>query len=342
MNLVRHLLIAVIVTLILIFAGTTGYRLIEGWSFLDALYMTVITITTVGYGEIHTLSKEGKIFTVFLIILSFGVMGYILASIAQTIIAGQIRMALGRRKLEKKVKRLKNHYVLCGYGRIGSFIAREFNAEDVPFVVVEKDPERIKLIGEDGFLYVEGDATDDEILTSAGIERAKCLVAATGSDADNLYITLSTRSLNPSIYILSRAAEEGAERKLLSAGANRVVSPYLIGAARMLNAVLRPNIVEFVDLVVERKHLELQLEEITVEDDSKFKGKTLQESGIRRELGLIVVAIKKATGAMLFNPSSETMIEKGDILIVLGEKKHLGMLEKLVQSAEMLPKRKSR
>jgi len=342
LNLVRHLLIAVIVTLILIFAGTTGYRLIEGWSFLDALYMTVITITTVGYGEIHTLSKEGKIFTVFLIMSSFGVMGYIVASIAQSIIAGQIRTALGRRKLEKKVKRLKDHYVLCGYGRIGSFIARQFNEEHVPFVVVEKDPERIKLIGEDAFPYVEGNATDDEILVSAGIERARCLVAATGSDADNLYITLSTRSLNPSIYILSRAAEEGAERKLLSAGANRVVSPYLIGAARMLNAVLRPNIVEFVDLVVERKHLELQLEEITVEDDSKFKGKTLQESGIRRELGLIVVAIKKASGTMIFNPSSETMIEKGDILIVLGEKKHLGMLEKLVQSAEMLPKRKSR
>lgn len=342
MKLLRHLLIAVIVILILLFAGTTGYRLIEGWPFLDALYMTVITITTVGYGEIRQLSEAGRIFTVFLIMSSFGVMGYIVASTAQTLIAGQIRMALGRRKLEKKVKRLKNHYVLCGYGRIGSFIAREFDAEDVPFVVVEKDPERIKQIEEDGFIYVEGDATDDVILTSAGVERAKCLVAATGSDADNLYITLSTRSLNPNIYILSRAAEEGAERKLLSAGANRVVSPYLIGAARMFNAVLRPNIVEFVDLVVQRKHLELQLEEITVEDDSKFKGKSLQESGIRRELGLIVVAIKKASGEMFFNPSSETLIEKGDILIVLGEKKHLGMLEKLVQSAERLPKGKSR
>lgn len=338
MNLLRHLIIAIIVILILLFAGTAGYRLIEGWSFLDALYMTVITITTVGYGEIHQLSKEGRIFTVFLILSGFGGMGYVLGSIAQTFIAGQIRMALGRRKLEKKVKRLKNHYVLCGYGRIGSFIAREFAVENVPFVVVEKDTERIKLLDEDGFIYVEGDATNDEILISAGVERARCLVAATGSDADNLYITLSTRALNPSIYILGRAAEEAAERKLLSAGANRVVSPYRIGAARMLNAVLRPNIVEFVDLVVERKHLELQLEEITVEDASRFKGKPLRESGIRRELGLIVVAIKKAGGDMIFNPSSETLIEKGDCLIVLGEKKHLGMLGKLVRSAEVLPK----
>ena len=336
MNLVRHLLIAIIVILILLFAGTTGYRLIERWSFLDALYMTVITITTVGYGEVQHLSRAGRIFTVFLILSSFGIMGYIVGSFAQTIIAGQIRQTLGRRKLEKKVKRLKNHYILCGYGRIGSFIAREFEVENIPFVVIEKDPERIKLIEEDGFPYVEGDATDDEILVSAGVEKAKCLVAATGSDADNLYITLSTRSLNPTIYILSRASEEGAERKLLSAGANRVVSPYLMGAARMVNAVLRPNIVEFVDLVVERKHLELQLEEITVEDDARFKGKPLREAGIRRELGLIVVAIKKATGDMLFNPSSETLIEKGDVLIVLGEKKYLGMLEKLVQSAEQL------
>jgi voltage-gated potassium channel len=341
LKLVRHLLIAVIVILILLFTGTTGYRLIEGWPFLDALYMTVITITTVGYGEIRQLSEEGRIFTVFLIMSSFGVMGYIVTSTAQTLIAGQIRMALGRRKLEKKVKRLKNHYVLCGYGRIGSFIAREFDAEHVPFVVVEKDPEKVKLLEEDGFPYIEGDAIDDENLISAGVERATCLVAATGSDADNLYITLSTRSLNPNIYILSRAAEAGAEKKLLTAGANRVVSPYLIGAARMLNAVLRPNIVEFVDLVVERKHLELQLEEITVEDDSRFKGKSLQESGIRRDLGLIVVATKKASGEMIFNPSSETLIEKGDILIALGEKKHLEMLEKLVKSVETLHEEKS-
>jgi len=342
LSFLRHLIIAIIVILILLFAGTAGYHLIEGWPLFDALYMTVITITTVGYGEIHQLSKQGRIFTVFLIMSGFGGMGYVLGSIVQTFIAGQIRMAIGRRKLEKKVKRLKNHYILCGYGRIGSFIAREFAVENIPFVVVEKAPDRIKLIEEDGFPYVEGDATDDEILISAGVERAKCLVATTGSDADNLYITLSTRSLNPAIYILSRAGEEGAERKLLSAGANRVVSPYLIGAARMLNAVLRPNIVEFIDLVVERKHLELQLEEITVEDNARFKGKPLRESGIRRELELIVVAIKKSSGDMIFNPSSETLIEKGDVLIVLGEKKHLGMLEKLVRSVEVLPKKKSR
>ncbi len=338
----RHLIIAIIVILILLMAGTAGYLLIEGWSFFDALYMTVTTITTVGYGEIHQLSRQGRIFTIFLILSGVGGMGYVLGSIVQIFIAGQIRMALGRRKLEQKVKRLKNHYVLCGYGRIGSFIAQAFAGENVPFVVVEKDPERIKMLDEDGFAYVEGDATDDQILIRAGVEKGRCLVAATGSDANNLYITLSARALNPSIYILSRAAEQAAERKLLSAGANRVVSPYLIGAARMLNAVLRPNIVEFVDLVVERKHLELQLEEITVKDASRFEGKPLRESGIRRELGLIVVAIKKAGGDMIFNPSSETLIEKGDCLIVLGEKKQLGMLGKQVQSAELFSKEKSR
>ena len=342
MNLIRHLIIAIIVILILLIAGTTGYHVIEGWPFFDALYMTVITITTVGYGEIHQLSTEGRIFTVFLIMSSFGGMGYVVGSIVQTFIAGQIRMALGRRKLEKRVKRLRHHYVLCGYGRIGSYLAREFNEADIPFVIIEKEPERIKQLEEDGFPYVDGDATEDEHLLSAGVERAKGLVAATASDADNLYITLSTRSLNPSIFILSRAAEEGAEKKLLSAGANRVVSPYQMGAARMVNAILRPNIVEFVDLVVERKHLELQLEEITVKDNTRFKGKPLHEAGIRRDLGLIVVAIKKVSGDMLFNPSSDTLIERGDVLIVLGEKKHLGMLEQLVQSAEMLHQRKPR
>ncbi len=339
MNLLRRLFIAILITQTLLLVGTLGYSFIEGWPFFDSLYMTVISITTVGYGEIHQLSREGRIFTVFLIMTSFGVMAYIVGSITQTIIAGQLRMILGRRKLEKRVKRQKDHFILCGYGRIGSFIARQFKREDVPFVAVENDPERIKVIEEEGFNYVEGNATEDEILIRAGVERARGLIATIPSDADNLYITLSARSLNPDLYILSRANEEGADKKLLSAGANRVVSPYLMGAARMVNAVLRPNIVEFVDLVVQRRHLELQLEEIIVEDDTKFKGKPLSESGIKRDLGLIVVAIKKASGEMVFNPSSETLIEKDDILIVLGEKKHLEMLEQLVQSAEMLGKR---
>lgn len=339
MGLLRYLSIAILIIITILLGGTLGYRFIEGWSLFDSLYMTVITITTVGYGEIYQLSREGRIFTVFLILSSLGVMGYILRGIAQTIIAGQLRSILGRRKLEKRVKRLKEHFIVCGYGRIGSFIAREFKREDVPFVVVEMDPERIMLLEEDRFPYVEGNATEDEILTRAGVQKARGLIAAVRSDADNLYITLSARSLNPNLYILSRADEEGAERKLLSAGANWVVSPYLMGAARMVSAMLRPNVVEFIDLVVQRKHLELQLEEIAVEDDARFKGKPLSESGIRRDLGVIVVAIKKTSGDMIFNPSSETVIERGDILIVLGQRKHLEMLEQLVRSADMLAER---
>lgn len=336
MNLLRRLIIAIFLTQTLLIAGTVGYRFIEGWSFFDALYMTVITITTVGYGEIQQLSREGRIFTVFLIMSSFGVMAYIVGSISQTIIAGQLRKVLGRRKLEQRVKKSKDHFILCGYGRIGSFIAKEFNGEDVAFVVLENDPERIKLLEEDGFPYLEGDATEDEILIRAGVQRARGLVAALRSDADNLYITLSARSLNPSLFILSRASEEGAEQKLLKAGANRVVSPYTMGAARMVIAALRPNVVDFVELVVQRKHLKLQLEEIVVQDDTRFKGKPLRESGVRRDLGLIVVAIKKESAEMIFNPSPETVIERGDILIVLGEKKQLETLEQLVKSSEPL------
>jgi len=331
MSLVHRLLIFAVLLLGILTAGTVGYTLIEGWPFLDCLYMTVITITTVGFKEVRNLSHHGMVFTVVLILSSIGVMAVIAGSLTQAIVAGQIRTILGKRRLERRVKRMKDHIIICGYGRIGSFIAREFHQERAPFLVIEKDSERIKIAEEQGYPYVEGDATDDDTLLRAGLEKAKGLIAALPSDADNLYITLSARTLKSELFIISRTNELAAERKLLSAGANRVVSPYTMGAARMANALLRPNVVDFIDLVVQKRHLELQLEEITVMDDSKYKGKPLRESGIRRDLGLVVVAIKKASGQMMFSPSSETLIEKGDILIVLGEKKHLDVFTKMVQ-----------
>lgn len=340
MRYLRHLIMAIMILFLLLAMGMLGYRILEGWSFSDALYMTVITITTVGYAEVHPLSQHGRIFTVILIIASLGGVGYIFGSIAHTFVAGEIREILGRQRMEKRVKRLNDHYILCGYGRIGSHIAAGFAAEGLPFVVVEKDPEGIARLQEARFPYVEGDATNDEVLLSAGVQRAKCLVAATGTDADNLYITISAKALNPSIYILSRAAHKDAENKLLAAGADRVVSPYQMGAIRMLNAVLRPNVVDFIDLVVERTHLELQLEEITVEEGSGLKGKTVKASGINKERGLILVAIKKRSGDMAFNPYPDTTIEEGDCLIVLGEKRSLGILERLAHTRRWQPNRR--
>lgn len=310
---------------------------VEGWDFFKALYMTVISITTVGYGEIFGLSKQGRIFTVFLIMTSFGVIFYIATAFTQALIAGQIQAFFGRQKLERAIKRLKDHFILCGFGRIGSVVAKELAKEKVPFLVIERDPAVAKEAEEAGYLCVVGDATTDEILRRAGIERAKGIVATVSSDADNLYITLSARQLNPNLFILTRADSPNAERNLLAAGANKVISPYFIGAIRMANALLRPHVVDFIELAVHRRHLELQMEEVKVEEDAYFGGRPLRECGLRERFGVIVVAVKKASGEAFFNPSPETTIERGDVLIVLGEGKGLKELEKTVKFKEERP-----
>jgi voltage-gated potassium channel len=232
--------------------------------------------------------------------------------------------------LEKTIRSLKDHYIVCGYGRIGSYICKELAQRPLPFVVVEKDLEVTPKIEDEHCYYVSGDATDDETLHKAGIESAKCLVAAVESDAENLYITLTARQANPRLYILSRATDENAERKLLAAGANKAVAPYLIGAHRMAMALLRPTVVDFMEIATKRTNLELQLEEIKVHRVDHLASSKLRGSGIRSDLDLIVVAIKKATGRMIYNPSPETEIEAGDILISLGERKNLDKLEELV------------
>lgn len=308
--------------------GTLGYTLIEGWEPLDALYMTIITITTVGYGEVKPLSPGGIVFTMILIITSVGMVAFIIVGLARIMVEGEVRRIFGRRKLEKRIRGLKDHYIICGYGRIGSYICRELAERPLPFVVVENNPEITQTIPEAN--YVNGDATDDETLKKAGIESAKCLVAAVASDADNLYITLTARQLNPSLYILSRATDENAEKKLLTAGANKVVLPYLIGAHRMAMALVRPTVVDFMEIAMHRRSLELQLEEIKVRQVDRMSSSTLRDSGIRSDLQLIVVGIKKESGKMIYNPSPETQIEAGDILITLGERNNLDKLERLV------------
>ncbi|HEX16300.1 MAG: potassium channel protein [Deltaproteobacteria bacterium] len=334
MNLLRHLVVAFFLSQAILWGGVIGYMVVEDYDFFQALYMTVISVTTVGYGEVFGLSRAGRIFTVFLIMVSFGVIFYIATAFTQALIAGQIRAFFGRQKMERAIKKLRGHFILCGFGRIGSVVAKELEKEGVPFVVVERDPTVVKSVEEQGYLYVEGDATTDETLRKAGIERARGLVATVASDADNLYITLSARQLNPRLFILTRAESPDAERNLKAAGADRVVSPYLMGALRMANALLRPHVVDFIELAVHRRHLELQMEEIRVEDDRYFAGKPLKECGLRERFGVIVVATRKATGEAFFNPSPETTIEKGDVLIVLGESKGLKELEKVVKFQE--------
>ena len=320
MDPVRKFRLSLLTLVCVVCGGTVGYSLVEGWTLFESLYMTVITVSTVGFKEIHELSDNGKIFTILLIIFGASSLAYTLGTLFQFMVEGQLRTILGRKKLEKKISKLSGHYIVCGYGRIGRLICREFAAKPAPFIVVEQDPELCRQIEESGFLYVQGDATRDEILLSAGIRQAKSLITAVTSDSANVYITLTARGLNPDLFILARASEEGAEIKLMRAGANKVVSPYTIGASRMAHALLRPSVVDFIEIATGDDDIELQLEEIRVSAKSRLAGTTLLTSDIRRKHGIIIVGIRKEEAKILFNPGSNTAIDAGDTLITLGER----------------------
>ena len=329
MNPVHNIIIALTSLIFVILIGTVGYTQIEHWSYLDALYMCIITLATVGFSEVHQLSPNGQVFTIILVLFGTGIAAYAAGSFVQLMVEGQLRQILGRKKLLQQIAKLENHYIVCGYGRIGNFICKEFKAKPVSFVVVENDMTLCEKMHEDGILTVNGDATDDETLMSAGITKANGLITAVTSDAANVYITLTARGLNPDLFILARAGEKSTEKKLLRAGASKVVSPYVIGAKRMAQAILRPSVVDFIELATAHHNLELQIEEIFIRSGSDLVNKTLMASSIRSELGIIIVAIKKTNADnMLFNPSPQAILEVGDILITLGERTAITNLEK--------------
>lgn len=321
------------VLLALVTMGATGYMFIEGWSLLDSLYMTIITLGTVGFREVHELSDSGKLFTITLIVFGVSVLGYIVGSLAQIMFEGQIQRIIGRKKVEKKIESLRDHYIICGFGRIGALICREFSAKPIPFLVIEKHPEAHEKLHHEEYLHLRGDATEDETLLRAGIKRAKGLISVVTSDTENVYITLTARGLNPDLFILARSGEEGSEIKLRRAGANKVISPYVIGGNRMAQAILRPNVVDFIEIATGREHMELQMEEILIPENSAFVGENLVSSGFRKETGVIIVGIKKIHGKMVFNPESHSRIEAGDTLIVLGDPQAIQKLEDLVSCA---------
>ena len=312
--------------------GIGGYMIIEGWSFFDSVYMVVITLATVGFAETHPLSFYGRIFTIILIVVWAGIGFYALSSIIQPIIEGEIRKVLGRKKLEKEIKNLKDHYIVCGFGRMGSYISQELRNASVPYIIIEKDEHLREKLERENYLYLYGNASEDEVLLEAGVKKARGLVAVVASDADNVYITLTARQLNPNLFILARSTNESSERKLQQAGANKVISPYQMGAVRMVQAILRPAVVDFIEIAFHGKSMELQCEEFLVKPNSSLVGSSLQEAEIRKNLGVIIVAIKEASGKMVFNPSREVRINAGDTLITLGEKKDLIRLEKILQT----------
>lgn len=327
----RQLTFAVLLMILILALGTVGYMVIEGWTFLDSLYMMVITLSTVGFTEVHPVSEYGRLLTMGVIVSGIGVGGYLVGTLTQMVVEGRLLHVMGRRKLERQIQKLNNHYIVCGYGRVGRVVCEEIKkSKPIPLVVVEKNPNLAAKIAADGHLSVLGDATEEECLVEAGVERAKALVTALDSEAENVYIVMTAKGLNPNLFVLARAGEIGSEKKLFRAGADRVVSPHQIGGSRMAQALLRPTVTDFLDFAIHDPEIELKLEEIPVQPTSTLADVTLVESGIRQQLDLIIVAIKKASGEMIFNPASHTRVQIGDTLLALGERRSLVTLAELL------------
>lgn len=321
----KRLILAIALLALVVSFGTAGYMVIERWSFLDSVYMTIITLASVGYKEIHDLSLNGRIFTIVLIIVGVGSVAFALSAGAKIILEGELQEVYGRKRLEKKIRELKDHYIVCGYGRMGKIICRELKVKNIKFVIVEKEPDVME--EKEDILIFKGDATKDEILKELGIEKAKGLISVLPTDAENLFVVLSARVLNPNLLIVARAGEEGSEQKLLRAGADKVISPYHIGGLRIAHTVLKPAVVDFIEFATKSGNIDLQMEEIAIKEGSDLVGLTLDECGIGKELGVIIVAIKQSSGDMKFNPTFRSTIQTGDTLIALGEISKLKTLE---------------
>ncbi len=322
-NLVHQLRRGIILMVSILVTGTLGYMYLENWGLLDSLYMTVISITTTGFAEINPISPPGRIFTIFLIITGVLSIAYTGGRTAQFFI--ETEFFKGRRML-KKVENLTGHYIVCGYGRMGKTICDGLIESNSPFLVIENSEAKIEILDSRNILYVFGDATSDETLIKAGIERAKGFVCVIRTDAENVFASLSAKELNPEVYIVARAIDEGTEAKLRKAGADRVVKPYDLGGNRMVQLLLRPGVIDFIDGVARDRDLQIGLEEIQVCKESKLVGKTLMDSPIRKELNIIVVAISRVKGEFIYNPGGKEIVSQGDKLIAIGEKSSLTKL----------------
>jgi voltage-gated potassium channel len=323
----RHFLIIVILLVFTVAAGTIGFELIEGWGFMDALYMTVITIATVGYQEIRPLGEAGRIFNMVLIFFGLGTTTYVAASVVRFMVEGRIRTIMGRRRLDRRIDRLRNHYIVCGYGRIGRILCQTLQQKPVDLVAIEKSPDLVPVMEQDRVLFVQGEATNEETLQRAGIARARGLAAVLGTDTDNVFLVLTARQLAPQLMIIARTGREESKSKLRAAGANIVESPYELGAFRLAQRIMRPAVTSFLDSAFSDTRKDIQMEELAVSHASALAHLSLKDSGIRQKYNLIIIAIKNTDGAMLFNPSFETTIQPGDTVIAVGEVENLDRLE---------------
>lgn len=310
--------------------GTAGYMAIEHQVLLDALYMTTITVTTVGFREAFPLSQGGKVFTIVLSFAGIGVILLIASEAARAILQTDLRHLIGLRRDLTMIKKLTGHIVVCGHGRMGRAVVDVLGRKGAKFVVVENDPERCRDIEEQRVQVVRGDATRDEVLSAAGVERASTLIACLADDAHNVYTILLARQLNPDITIIARAADDGAEERMRLAGADRVLNPYRLGGMRLAFSALKPTVTDFIEASLSGATVELELAEVVVHPSSELAGKTLVEAGVRRRFGIIVVALKRGEQST-FNPGPDERIEAGDVLVALGPIQALERIEKATQ-----------
>jgi len=326
-----NLKIAAAFIVLIVSGGVFGFMKIEGWGFLDSLYMTVLTLSTVGFREVYPLSSGGKIFAMILIATGVGVVAFTVRTAGRVMLENRFSIVF-RRKMVKTIGKLRGHYIICGFGRMGRVICQELNEKGYPFVVVDNVEDSADDLERLGYLFIRGDATVDDVLLDAGIEKAKGIVTVVTNDAENVFITLTARGLNPKLNIVSRAASDESVQKLIRAGANKVVAPYDLGGFRIAQAVLRPTVLDFLESIVDNQEMGgLRLDEIHVPPGSRLDGVNVVDAGLRKDMNLIVVAIKSGTGSMTFNPSSGTEIKAGDTLVLLGYGPELERLEAISQ-----------
>ena len=324
----RFILLAL---LIVVLVGTAGFHFIEGWPWFDGLYMVVTTLTTIGYQEVHPLSRAGRIFNIFVIFAGVSLLLVTIGTLTQALLEFELQSFFGRRRMEREIGRLSEHYIICGAGRVGRSAARELERKPVPFLIIEQDEAKAQRYAAENWLMMVADATQEQTLRDAQINRARGLVAATTTDATNLYIVLTARALNANLKIVARASEEDAEKHLLTAGADSVVSPYAFAGQRIAQSFLRPHVVSFLDTATTHLGVDLEIGEVYVAPASRFVGKTIEGSRIRQDRGVIILAIKRENG-MRFNLAPEDRIEPGDLLIAMGEPRELRQLEQSASS----------
>lgn len=314
-------------------AGTAGFATIADYPLFDAFYMTLMTITTVGYAEIHPLGHAGRVFNSFLIFFGVSTMFLAVGATTQTIIELELSQYFVKRRVRRMIDKLDDHFIICGFGRVGRGAANELQRAGVPFIVIDNQDDKVERAMKSGMLAVLGDASRDENLRDLGISRAKGLIAALSSDADNLFLILSAKGLNPELIISARVSEEGSEQKFRRAGADSVFAPYDITGTRLAQAILRPHVATFLDFTTMGMGLNVSIEQVRVSEGSQCVSKSLEQIQLRRQVGVIVLAIRKAGGTMLFNPDADAEIAAGDFLIAMGDAAQLRQLEQLLAAA---------